>query len=80
MISDHMRFHHTSQARSEIAGNTDHINFTSTGIIESSGEKTEDEMKESTFLDVLNAGNEETIWKIDSRKNNGYPYLAWEDE
>lgn len=61
-------------------GNYDIQLSTSTGIIESSGEKTEDEMKESTFLDVLNAGNEETIWKIDSRKNNGYPYLAWEDE
>ncbi len=61
-------------------GNYDIQLSTSTGIIESSGEKTEDEMKESAFLDVLNAGNEETIWKIDSRKNNGYPYLTWEDE
>ena len=31
-------------------------------------------------VNMVDAGNEETIWKIDSRKNNGYPYLAWEDE
>lgn len=61
-------------------GNYDIQLSTSTGTVEVSGEKTESEMKESAFLDVLNTENEEIIWKIDNRKNNGYPYLAWEDE
>lgn len=61
-------------------GNYDIQLSTSTGTVESSGEKTESEMKENTFLDLLNAGDDEVVWKIDSRKNNGYPYLVWEDE
>lgn len=61
-------------------GNYDIQLSTSTGTVESSGEKTESEMKENAFLDLLNTGNDEVVWKIDSRKNNGYPYLAWEDE
>ena len=61
-------------------GNYDIQLSTSTGTVEASGEKTENEMKENVFIDLLNTGNSETIWKLDSRKNNGYPYLAWEDK
>ena len=61
-------------------GNYDIQLSTSTGTVESSGEKTEAEMKDNAFLNVLNAGNDEVTWKLDRRKNNGYPYLAWEDE
>lgn len=38
------------------------------------GAKTEKEMKESTFVDLLNQDNEEKIWIIDN-ENNGYPRL-----
>ena len=61
-------------------GNYDIQLSTSTGTVETSGEKTEAEMKDNAFLNVLNAGNDEVTWKLDRRKNNGYPYLAWEDE
>lgn len=61
-------------------GNYDIQLSTSTGTVEASGEKVETEMKDNAFLDVLNAGNDEVTWNLDSRKNNGYPYLIWEDE
>lgn len=50
----------------------------STGTAENSGEKTEEEMKSKTFLDLLNQSQSEQIWKQSSNKNNGYPYLYWE--
>ena len=59
-------------------GNYDLQLSTSTGTVENSGEKTEEEMKQSEFLELLNQG--EKVWKQSTNKNNGYPYLEWEDE
>ena len=42
-------------------------------------QKTEEQMKEDSFVDLLNSGNEEVVWKKDtSNINNGYPILEWE--
>lgn len=42
-------------------------------------EKTEEQMKNNEFLNLLNQNNE-NIWKADSNNsNNGYPILYWED-
>ena len=40
--------------------------------------KTEDEMKGQSFVDLLNNGNTEVVWKYDVNKNNGYPILSWQ--
>ena len=46
---------------------------------ESLMQKTEEQMKEDSFVDLLNSGNEEVVWKKDtSNINNGYPVLEWE--
>ena len=52
-------------------------NFTNTG--EESGKiKTEDEMKQESFIELLNQN--EVIWKNDvSNINNGYPILNWQE-
>ena len=59
-------------------GNYDIQRPTDTGTTENCGEVTEGELKQSEFLNKLNQGS--NIWKQNSNKNNGYPYLAWEDE
>ena len=41
-------------------------------------EKTSDDMKQSSFVDDLNEGNETTIWKLNSNINQGYPILYWQ--
>ena len=42
-------------------------------------QKTEEQMKQDSFVDLLNSGNEEVVWKKDtSNLNNGYPILNWE--
>ncbi len=38
-------------------------------------EKTAEEMKTQEFADLLNTGLEEIVWKIDAKKNNGYPII-----
>lgn len=49
------------------------------GTTQQAEEKTEQEMKEKAFVDLLNNGNEEQIWKEDvDNKNNGYPILNWQ--
>ena len=40
--------------------------------------KTEGEMKQENFVDLLNSENKEVIWKIDASKNDAYPILNWE--
>ena len=46
---------------------------------ESLMQKTEDEMKQDSFVDLLNSGNDGVVWKKDtSNINNGYPILEWE--
>lgn len=47
---------------------------TETGEISTAEVKTEEEMKQDTFVDLLNQNNEEIVWIIDD-KNNGYPRL-----
>ena len=39
---------------------------------------TKEEMKQDSFVELLNNGNEEEIWKKDAGINNGYPILAWQ--
>ena len=52
-------------------------NFNNTGE-ESGIIKKEDEMKQASFADLLNSGNDESIWKYDKNKNEGYPILNWQ--
>ena len=33
---------------------------------------------DSKFQQVLNSGNDESIWKYDKNKNEGYPILNWQ--
>ena len=47
------------------------VDTTGTGIID-------DSLKSQTFLEN-NGWNFTTVWKIDPAKNDGYPYLQWED-
>ena len=61
-------------------GNYDLQLSDSTGTAKNSGEKTEEEMKSSSFVEILNQGNSEQLWKQSSNRNNGYPYLKWEEE
>lgn len=43
--------------------------------------KTADEMKQSSFIELLNTGNDEAVWVQDTNNiNNGYPILAWQLE
>lgn len=35
-------------------------------------------MKEEKFLEELNNGNENSIWKLEENINNGYPVLYWQ--
>ena len=35
-------------------------------------------MKQDSFVELLNNGNEEEIWKKDAGINNGYPILMWQ--
>lgn len=41
-------------------------------------EKTSEAMKQNSFVDELNEGNETSIWKINSNTNQGYPILYWQ--
>lgn len=41
-------------------------------------EKTSDDMKQSSFVDDLNEGNETNIWKLNSNVNQRYPILYWQ--
>ena len=52
-------------------------NFTNNGA-EVGTVITEEEMKQDSFVELLNNGNEEEIWKKDVGINNGYPILAWQ--
>ena len=52
-------------------------NFTNNGA-ESGTVITEEEMKQDSFVELLNNGNEEEIWKKDAGINNGYPILMWQ--
>ena len=52
-------------------------NFTNTGT-GAGTVKTEDEMKGQSFVDLLNSGNTEVVWKYDVNENNGYPILSWQ--
>lgn len=41
--------------------------------------KTEEQMKQDSFVELLNNGNEEITWKKDaSNVNDGYPILLWQ--
>ena len=40
--------------------------------------KTSQQLKESTFAEILDRGNDTQKWKIDSNKNEGYPILYWQ--
>ena len=43
--------------------------------------KTSDEMKNSDFIDLLNTGNDVSVWVEDENNiNNGYPILNWQVE
>ena len=55
--------------------NQDDFTNTGTGV---GTVKTEEEIKEDSFIDLLNSGNDEVIWKHDVNKNNGYPILSWQ--
>ena len=49
---------------------------TNIGETSTEGMKTETEMKQDSFVDLLNQNNEEVIWKKDEEdKNSGYPIL-----
>ncbi len=52
-------------------------NFTNTGT-NAGTIKTEDEMKQASFSELLNSGNDDVVWKYDENKNNGYPILNWQ--
>ena len=52
-------------------------NFTNNGA-EAGTVITEEEMKQDSFVELLNNGNEEEIWKKDTGINNGYPILMWQ--
>ena len=52
-------------------------NFTNNGA-EAGTVITEEEMKQDSFVELLNNGNEEEIWKKDAGINNGYPILMWQ--
>ena len=52
-------------------------NFTNNGT-EAGTVITEEEMKQDSFVELLNNGNEEEIWKKDAGINNGYPILMWQ--
>ena len=52
-------------------------NFTNNGA-EAGTVITEEEMKQDSFVELLNNGNEEEIWKKDVGINNGYPILMWQ--
>ena len=42
-------------------------------------QKTEEQMKQDSFVDLLNSGNNGVVWKKDtSNINDGYPILEWE--
>ena len=42
-------------------------------------QKTEEEIKQDSFVDLLNSGNEEIVWKKDiSNVNDGYPIFIWQ--
>ena len=41
-------------------------------------ERTSEAMKQNSFVDELNEGNETSIWKINSNTNQGYPILYWQ--
>lgn len=48
-------------------------------VITNSGQKTETEMKSESFVQLLNQGNTETIWKQDfNNKNKGFPMLYFQ--
>lgn len=48
-------------------------------VVENSGNKTETEMKSEDFVQLLNTGNTETIWKQDvNNKNQGFPILYFQ--
>lgn len=40
--------------------------------------KTDTEMKTQEFITLLQGNETETIWKIDSKINNGYPIFVWQ--
>lgn len=40
--------------------------------------KTDTEMKTQEFITLLQGDETETIWKIDSKINNGYPIFVWQ--
>ena len=43
------------------------------------GMKTTEEMKIQSFVDLMNTGLTENVWKMDiGNKNNGYPILNWQ--
>ena len=52
-------------------------NFTNNGA-EAGTVITEEEMKQDSFVELLNNENEEEIWKKDTGINNGYPILMWQ--
>ena len=47
------------------------------------GKSTADLKKQSTYTTDINDSNKRwdfnNVWKIDPSKNNGYPYLKWQD-
>ena len=52
-------------------------NFTNTGT-EAGTVKTKEEMNQEIFVDLLNGGNDEVVWKYEANENNGYPILNWQ--
>lgn len=47
------------------------------GETSTEGMKTEEEMKQNNFIELLNAGNTENVWvKDENNMNNGYPILS----
>ena len=55
--------------------------MSSSDISENCSSKTEEEfkVKDSTMIDLLNTGLENSVWKIDTNNiNEGYPILSWQ--
>ena len=58
--------------------NTVYLSDSNISITTEGEEKTSDDMKQVSFIDELNEGNETNIWKLNSNINQGYPILYWQ--